>query len=97
MKHLRFIRPAEEELVEAMLSYEARVAHLGTTFLACVEEAAQAIRAHPAAWPPLRPGVRHTLVSRFPYAVVYREDPDEIVVLAVMHGHRRPDYWKDRL
>jgi hypothetical protein len=32
-----------------------------------------------------------------PYAVIYREDADEIVVLAVMHLHRRPDYWTDRL
>jgi hypothetical protein len=36
-------------------------------------------------------------VHRFPYAVLYRPDPDEIVVVAVMHQRRRPGYWLGRM
>jgi hypothetical protein len=27
---------------------------------------------------------------------VYREEPSRTFVLAVVHGHRRPGYWKNR-
>ena len=33
----------------------------------------------------------------FPYAVIYVDDPDLILVLAVAHFKRRPGYWIDRL
>ena len=35
-------------------------------------------------------------VRRFPFGILYRVDPDEIVILAVMHLARQPDYWRDR-
>jgi hypothetical protein len=40
--------------------------------------------------PPLPPG-------RFPYGLIYALDDGDILVLAVAHLHRRPDYWRDRL
>jgi hypothetical protein len=36
-------------------------------------------------------------VSRFPYQIVYRRRPDEIVIVAVAHVKRKPGYWKDRV
>jgi len=34
--------------------------------------------------------------SRFPYGVLYSIEPDRVYILAVMHLHRHPDYWKSR-
>jgi len=42
-------------------------------------------------------GTRRFLLQRFPFAVVYRELPSIIQVLAVAHGRRRPGYWKIRV
>jgi plasmid stabilization system protein ParE len=39
---------------------------------------------------------RRVLVSRFPYQLVYRLRPGEVVVVAVAHMKRRPGYWRDR-
>ena len=39
---------------------------------------------------------RRTLVARFPYQVVYRLRPTEIVIVAIAHLKRRPGYWKSR-
>lgn len=36
-------------------------------------------------------------MMRFPYGVIYATDPEEIVILAIAHMHRRPGYWRDRL
>ena len=35
--------------------------------------------------------------QRFPYGVVYVPETDRIVIVAGMHGSRRPGYWKNRL
>jgi len=41
--------------------------------------------------------VRRCRLSRFPYALIYTIDNGDILVLAVAHLQRRPDYWRDRL
>lgn len=40
--------------------------------------------------------IRRVMFNRFPFALVYRVDGDEILILAVMHERRRPNYWQDR-
>ncbi len=39
---------------------------------------------------------RRLLLPRFPYQIVYRIRPGEIVVVAIAHSRRRPGYWKSR-
>jgi len=36
-------------------------------------------------------------LPRFPYAVVYRDQPERIEIVAVAHAARRPGYWQNRL
>jgi toxin ParE2 len=42
-------------------------------------------------------GIRRCRLGRFPYGLIYTLDNGDILVLAVAHLHRRPDYWRDRL
>jgi hypothetical protein len=37
------------------------------------------------------------MVNRFPYGVLYREEGEQIQILAVMNLNQKPGYWKDRL
>ncbi|MBL8683290.1 MAG: type II toxin-antitoxin system RelE/ParE family toxin [Myxococcales bacterium] len=39
---------------------------------------------------------RRLLLARFPFHLVYRVAPAELVVIAVAHTKRRPGYWKAR-
>lgn len=41
--------------------------------------------------------IRRSLVRRFPFGVLYAFENEDIFVLAVMHLHREPNYWKNRL
>lgn len=41
--------------------------------------------------------LRKVRVEDFPYAVVYRLEVSELRIISVMHLHRRPVYWSDRL
>jgi hypothetical protein len=45
----------------------------------------------------IRPGVRKLSVRTFRYAIIYAIDDRGVLVLAVAHGSRRPDYWTGRL
>jgi len=86
----------DAELEDASLFYESRVAGLGKSFAAEVERTISLIREFPDAGALVGPRRRRVLVARFPYSVVYRRDPDSVVIIAVAHQRRRPGYWQRR-
>ncbi len=87
---------ARSEFEEAIDYYEGREVGLGYDFAVEVHHAIQRIVDYPEGWAELEHGIRRCLVRRFPYGVLYAVHEDEIVILAVMHLHRRPGYWRDR-
>lgn len=97
MKTVRFLRPAEIEMLDAARYYDLQASGLGDDFLDKIDSALQDIAAHPERWPVIRFNIRRRLIHRFPYSLLYRVDPDEVVVLAIMHLRRHPDYWLNRL
>lgn len=94
---VRLLAPAELELDDAVAYYDAQLAGLGNAFLLEFGRCVGLIQRHPQGWHPLADGIRRCRLVRFPYAIVYVQDAGGIVVLAVMHLHRRPEYWRDRL
>ena len=88
---------AEEEFLAAIAYYERREENLGRDFAVEVYAAISRAVAFPNTWPVLEGEVRRCQTRRFPYAVLYSQEPDAIFVLAVMHLHRHPEYWKNRL
>ena len=69
-------------------------------FVAEVEAGIQTLLAAPTIWAIVEePQIRRSLLTRFPYAIYYRWEPDRnrISVYAVMHFSRRPGYWRERL
>ena len=94
---LRIEERAEAEARSAFLWYARRSARAAERFQAAVEECIDAIAEAPTSSPELEPGVRRRLVlQRFPYGVLYRVTEDEVQIVAVMHLHRRPGYWRRR-
>jgi len=87
---------AEAEPSEAIEYYENREPGLGYDFSIEVFAAIQNIILYPTAWPVLEGEARRCLINRFPYGIVYSLEQNEIIILAVMHLRRRPDYWKNR-
>jgi hypothetical protein len=41
--------------------------------------------------------MRKIRVEDFPYAVIYRLEGSDLHIISVMHLHRRPGYWSERL
>ncbi len=88
---------AEKEVVRTIDYYEAHEVGLGHDFAIEVYSSIQLILAYPQAWPILEEEIRRCLVRRFPYGLLYAVNGNEILILAVMHLHREPDYWKKRI
>jgi plasmid stabilization system protein ParE len=101
-KSLRIDAEAEEEIAHAIDHYENEREGLGFEFWTEVSDAIDALdepgpECGPVIGLPRELGVRRKLLSRFPYAVVFVEGDTSVRVIAVMHGHRRPAYWRRRL
>ena len=94
---VRFLDIAEAELDDAIRWYHAQAPGLGDAFLVEVLTAADRIARYPKAWHELGDGVRRCRFTRFPYGLIYSVQEGTVIVLAVAHLHRKPDYWRDRL
>lgn len=92
----RFLPPAEEEMIEASMFYEAKSAGLGLEFLRSVQRVIDAAREHPNLGQSVGRAFRRVVLPRFPFSLIYSELPAEIVIVAVAHQHRRPGYWRAR-
>ena len=87
---------ADAEIDATAAVYEAQQRGLSASFIAAVERAVWFLRTYPEAGAPIGGSYRRVLVRRFPYAVVYRLDPEGAFVVAVAHVRRRPGYWRHR-
>jgi toxin ParE1/3/4 len=87
---------ADEELIAAAVFYESREIGLGEEFLQELSQNFDRIRAHPFSYSIRFDEYRRFLMSRFPYAVVYRIEDQIVLVYAVAHLRRRPGYWRNR-
>jgi len=97
MRKVTFHEDAETEMNEAARYYEERALGLGMSFLDAIEEAVDQVLANPEAYQLVGDDVRHKILRRFPYSVLYVIEPDRIRVMAVAHQKRRPGYWCYRL
>ena len=94
---LEFLPEAAAEFYEAAEQYEFREEGLGARFRGEVLEVCGLIVQQPLLWRERSGGYRRVNCPVFPYYVAYFIRSDLILVAAVAHGHRHPDYWKDRL
>ena len=96
MTHV-FHPDAAVEFEEAVRFYQDCGRGLGSRFALEVRAAIRRIVEAPEQWRVFEADVRRCRVRVFPYSVLYTIEPEFILVLAVMHGKRRPGYWRDRL
>jgi len=94
---ISFLETAQGELDGAIEYYNRERDGLGDEFLVEVVRALDRVAAFPQAWHVFSKRTRRCLVKRFPYGIVYQCSEDGILVVAVAHLHRKPDYWKHRL
>ena len=97
MRSARFVPAARREFLAEIVYYNQEQPGLGARFTAAVEEAAARALAFPLAGAPAAGNTRRVLLQGFPFSIVYRDEGSGIVIFALAHQSRRPDYWAARV
>ena len=87
---------ATAEARAARLWYLERSPQAAELFMTDLDHAVGLILESPERWPELPNGRRRYVMRRFPFILVYRIRTEDVRLLAVQHGRRRPGYWKAR-
>ena len=91
-----FSPQAREEIAEAAIYYEGQQSGLGSEYTEEVYAFVRMVAIAPEQ-PRLRPrGYRRVNLDRFPYYIAYSIETEVVLILAVGHGARRPEYWIKR-
>lgn len=97
MKRAQFLAAARREFLAEIVYYNQENQSLGARFAAAVEEATVRALTFPLAGSVATVNTRKVLLKGFPFAVVYHPVEAGILVVAVAHHARRPDYWQSRV
>ncbi len=84
-----FSEIAKLESDDAVAYYELEYEGLGQKFKEEVRTAIKRILQHPEAWS-IESG---DLFHKFPHKLLYAIEKGHILIIAVAHQHRRPNYW----
>lgn len=90
---LKFSGRAAREVGEAYEWYEAQSQGLGSEFEVAFELQLKRLEQVPLLYAEVIPGVRRSLLPRFPYGVFYVVRSDLVHILAVIHNARNPKRW----
>jgi plasmid stabilization system protein ParE len=94
---VRLLPEARAEFNEAADWYEQRRPGLGVDFIARVREAIARVASNPRAHAMIYDDARKAAVAKFPYVLIYREEPGEVIVISVFHTSRDPGIWQSRV
>ena len=94
---LEFVSEALEEAEEATRYYQEIQLGLGVRFREEVEAITQAIMAQPLLWRERNGGFRRVHLPGFPFYISYFLRDNKILIAAIAHSSRHPDYWQKRI
>lgn len=96
-KKVEFHEDAALEYEAAFEWYLERSILAASKFAESLNRAIDMIAEAPQRWLASSNGIRRFLLQKFPFAIVYRELPAVIQVVAIAHTRRKPGYWKQRV
>ncbi len=92
-----FLPETRRELFEAAEQYETKEPELGVRLRNEVSHVLERILSDPLLWRERQGGYRRVNCPVFPYYVAYVLRGETILIVAIAHGHRKPEFWRDRL
>ena len=94
---IEFHPEALAEFKDAAQYYVGCQENMELRFIAAVESVLDRIQQNPQWGRIFEDDIRRSLTHIFPYAVLYSIEADYLLIIAVMHCHREPDYWRHRV
>jgi plasmid stabilization system protein ParE len=94
---IRITSAAESDITSALDWYHGQNPLVGAKFLEAVAACISSIREHPLGYQQVYRDCRKALLHRFPYFLMFRVVPAEVIILGCFHGRRDPSVWKRRV
>ncbi|MGI0480308.1 type II toxin-antitoxin system RelE/ParE family toxin [Geminocystis sp. CENA526] len=88
---------ALQEYSETVEYYAQQGIKLAQDFINQVENAIFRLSESPYSYAIVDKNIRRCLTRKCPYAILYTIEDNDILILAVMHSHRNPQSWRDRI
>ena len=96
MKPIDYLPGARLDYDESFDWYAERSAIAAERFSTAVDAALQRISTNPQWFARIDSRHQECSVQRFPFRIVFRDEAARILVVAIAHAKRRPDYWANR-
>ena len=96
MAELILCSAAEVDYTESLCWYAERSVNVANDFDAELHSALDQIQTAPERFPFCDARHRFFLMRRFPFRIIYRIIHGNIVVIAIAHASRSPDFWVNR-
>lgn len=90
------LRQAFKELEDAVTYYEGHQSGLGLRLMEEFDLHVSWILNNPTVPRMRKRGYRRVNLKTFPYYIAYIIREDILWILAIAHGHRKPEYWIER-
>lgn len=97
MKKIVISPEAFEDLNEALDFYLSKSHKIAHDFYSIIEYSLDTIQNAPKRCKIIENPFRSFVIQRFPFKIIYCEEENEIIVIAIAHLKRNPDYWKTRI
>lgn len=95
-KTVEYHSGAQADFDESLNWYLSRSAGAAVGFVTAVDDAIERISEAPGRFSLTCGECRYCAVRRYPFRIVFREEADRLVIIAVAHAKRRPAYWRER-
>jgi plasmid stabilization system protein ParE len=96
MHNVKVSSAAEQDFTEALTWYIERSVQAAERFEAEFQNALQSIAADPQRFPRCGDNLRYASLRRYPFQVIFRELGNHLLIIAVAHAKRDPEYWSGR-
>jgi toxin ParE1/3/4 len=96
-KRVEYHEGGTADVKSAVAWYQRHSAKAALDFIEELQRAVATIRQTPDRWPSGKNNTRRFLLWRFPFSIIHSEKESVIIILAVAHGSRGPEYWASRL
>lgn len=91
-----FLDSAHIEYQEAIDFYNLQSNGFGSKFAAEIDSTIFIIKNYPESFSVFTKHIRKAVVNVFPYNIIYTIHKNLILVIAIAHQHRKPNYWLKR-
>ena len=88
---------AKDDFNESFDWYAERSHAAAIAFATALEEGFDQILATPDRFPRTNRGCQYFPLSRYPFRVIFRQEANRLVIVAIAHAKRRPGYWHKRV